>query len=278
MDKTTTPLVTVVIPCYNGERFVDRCLSSIERQTYTHLQVLLMDDGSSDRTVERAGAYPFVTIVSSEENRGPSYSRNRGMELAEGRYIHFLDVDDEINSRFYELLVHYAEHSQAEVTASGYIYQRVPEKSQLFRHHHIYRETMDKLRVTYVCKVGVVWRYLFRTDFLRSHEDLTFPEGQLVEDLPFAVRALYYADRVATAPGAEYLYRYEPSSLTERRDPEGIRAFMEGQERAHEDVKSFLAAHGVTQMPGVTSHLIPYVWHKLLNRLRGTQTDLTERL
>lgn len=273
-----SPLVTVVIPCYNGAKVVGRCLSALERQTYTPLEVLLIDDASTDGTADAVAKYPFVKLLRNETNRGVSYARNRGVEEAKGKYLHFLDVDDEVSSNFYEEMVRYAEEAGAEVTACSFVYQYVPEKSQIFRTPRVYRETMDKLRVTYVCKIGVVWRYLFRTDFIRRHEDLRFPVGRLVEDLPFAVRALFYANKVATAPRAEYLYRYESDSLTESDDPEVRRAFAEGYDLAEEDVKSFLAAHGVHRRPGRDSHLISYFLHKVSNRLRGGQTDLTERL
>lgn len=273
-----SPLVTVVIPCYNGAKVVGRCLSALELQTYTPLEVLLIDDASTDGTADAVAKYPFVKLLRNETNRGVSYVRNRGVEEAKGKYLHFLDVDDEVSSNFYEEMVRYAEEAGAEVTACSFVYQHVPEKSQLFRTPRVYTGTMDKLRVTYVCKIGVVWRYLFRTDFIRRHEDLRFPVGRLVEDLPFAVRALFYANKVATAPRAEYLYRYETDSLTESDDPEVRRAFAEGYDFAEEDVKTFLAAHGVHRRPGRDSHLISYFLHKVSNHLRGCQTDLTERL
>lgn len=273
-----SPLVTVVIPCYNGAKVVGRCLSALERQTYTPFEVLLIDDASTDGTADAVAKYPFVKLLRNETNRGVSYARNRGVEEAKGKYLHFLDVDDEVSSNFYEEMVRYAEKAGAEVTACSFVYQHVPEKSLIFRTPRVYTGTMDKLRVTYVCKIGVVWRYLFRTDFIRRHEDLRFPVGRLVEDLPFAVRALFYANKVATAPRAEYLYRYEADSLTESDDPEVRRAFAEGYDLAEEDVKSFLAAHGVHRRPGRDSHLISYFLHKVSNRLRGGQTDLTERL
>ena len=273
-----SPLVTVVIPCYNGAKVVGRCLSALELQTYTPLEVLLIDDASTDGTADVVAKYPFVKLLRNETNRGVSYARNKGVEEARGKYIHFLDVDDEVSSNFYEEMVRYAEEAGAEVTACSFVYQHVPEKSQIFRTPRVYTGTMDKLRVTYVCKIGVVWRYLFRTDFIRRHEELRFPVGRLVEDLPFAVRALFYANKVATAPRAGYLYRYESDSLTESDDPEVRRAFAEGYDLAEEDVKSFLAAHGVHRRPGRDSHLISYFLHKVSNRLRGGQTDLTERL
>ena len=273
-----SPLVTVVIPCYNGAKVVGRCLSALERQSYTPLEVLLIDDASTDGTADAVAKYPFVKLLRNETNRGVSFARNRGIEEAKGKYIHFLDVDDEVSSNFYEEMVRYAEEAGAEVTACSFVYQHVPVKSQIFRTPRVYTGTMDKLRVTYVCKIGVVWRYLFRTDFIRRHEDLRFPVGRLVEDLPFAVRALFYANMVATVPRAEYLYRYEADSLTESDDPEVRRAFAEGYDLAEEDVKSFLAAHGVHRRPGQDSHLLSYLLHKVSNRLRGGQTDLTERL
>lgn len=272
------PLVTIVIPCYNGERFVGRCLSSLSRQTYSPLEVLLVDDASTDRTAEEVSKYPFVRVLRNEVNKGVSYARNRGIEEARGKYIHFLDVDDEVSSNFYEEMVRRAEQTGVDVTACSFVFQHVPEKSQIFRAPRVYTGTMDKLRVTYVCKIGVVWRYLFRTDFIRNHDDLRFPIGRLVEDLPFAVRALFYANKVATTPRAEYLYRYEADSLTESDDSEVRRAFAEGYDLAEEDVKSFLAAHGVHRRPGRDSHLISYFLLKVSNRLRGGQTDLTERL
>ena len=244
-----SPLVTVVIPCYNGAKVVGRCLSALERQSYTPLEVLLIDDASTDGTADAVAKYPFVKLLRNETNRGVSFARNRGIEEAKGKYIHFLDVDDEVSSNFYEEMVRYAEEAGAEVTACSFVYQHVPEKSQIFR-----------------------------TDFIRRHEDLRFPVGRLVEDLPFAVRALFYANMVATVPRAEYLYRYEADSLTESDDPEVRRAFAEGYDLAEEDVKSFLAAHGVHRRPGQDSHLLSYLLHKVSNRLRGGQTDLTERL
>lgn len=273
-----SPLVTVVIPCYNGAKVVGRCLSALERQSYSPMEVLLIDDASTDETADAVAKYPFVKLLRNETNRGVSYTRNRGIEEAKGKYLHFLDVDDEVSSNFYEAMVRRAEQTGADVTACSFVYQYVPEKSQIFRTPRVYTGTMDKLRVTYVCKIGVVWRYLFRTDFIRRHEDLRFPVGRLVEDLPFAVRALFYANKVATAPRAEYLYRYEADSLTESDDPEVRRAFAEGYDLAEEDVKTFLAAHGVHRRPGRDSHLISYFLHKVSNRLRGGQTDLTERL
>lgn len=272
------PLVTIVIPCYNGERFVGRCLSSLARQTYRALEVLLVDDASTDRTAEEVSKYPFVRVLRNEVNKGVSYARNRGIKEARGKYIHFLDVDDEVSSNFYEAMVRRAEQTGADVTVCSFVFQRVPLKSQFYKYARTYSEMMDKMRITYVCKVGVVWRYLIRRDFILEHDDLSFPIGRVVEDLPFTVRMLYYANKVTTAPRAEYLYHYEPTSLTESWEPEARKAFAEGLEWSDADLKAFLRSKGITRMPGRNSHMIGYALNKVRNYIRGRQTDLTERL
>lgn len=271
------PLVTIVIPCYNGERFIARCLSSIERQTYNRLEVLLIDDGSQDQSTREVKKYPFARVVSNGTNQGVSYSRNHGLEEACGKYIHFLDVDDEVNSTFYERLVHNAELSGAEVTAAGFIYQEFPEKSHLFRRHRVVTDPLDRLMITFVTKICCVWRYLFRTDFIRSNLELRFPVGQLAEDLYFSVRALYYADKVATAPGAEYLYRYEPHSIVHKDDPQARRALEEGERKSREGIIEFLRERGLEKALGSRFFSTDYVLNKIRNYLRGCPTDLTER-
>ena len=83
------------------------------------MEVLLIDDASTDGTADVVAKYPFVKLLRNETNRGVSYARNRGVEEAKGKYLHFLDVDDEVSSNFYEEMVRYAEEAGAEVTLMG---------------------------------------------------------------------------------------------------------------------------------------------------------------
>jgi glycosyltransferase involved in cell wall biosynthesis len=87
------PLVSVVIPVYNGERFVAEALESFAAQDYRPLETIVVDDGSTDRSAEIAGAYPEVQLI-RQPNRGPAAARNAGMSVARGPFIAFHDADD----------------------------------------------------------------------------------------------------------------------------------------------------------------------------------------
>lgn len=91
-------LISIIIPCFNSERTIERAIFSIEKQTYKDIEVICIDDGSTDQTVnilERLSKkLGFLTILKNANNSGPSYSRNRGVSISQGEYIAFLDSDD----------------------------------------------------------------------------------------------------------------------------------------------------------------------------------------
>ena len=104
MDK----LVSVIIPAYNIERYISRCLDSIMAQTYNNLEIIVIDDGSKDQTAEILDDYQkrdSRIIVVHKENGGVSSARNNGLDIATGDYISFVDGDDLIESNMYEILV-----------------------------------------------------------------------------------------------------------------------------------------------------------------------------
>ena len=90
----STPLISCIVPVYNGERFLSQALDSVLAQTYRPLEVLLSDDGSTDRTPEIAARYSKRVRYLRNPNAGPGAARNRGLELAQGGFVAFLDADD----------------------------------------------------------------------------------------------------------------------------------------------------------------------------------------
>lgn len=271
---TPHPLVTIIIPCYNGARYVDRCLHCIEQQKYPALEILFVDDGSTDRSGELAARYPGVRLLRNDTPQGPSYNRNRGIAEARGKYIHFFDVDDRISSSFYERLVEAAERHDADVAFSGMINEAAPQYTQLFREERVYSEVEEKMRATYVGKWGYAWRYLIRTDLIRKHQ-ISFPLGKYCEDLPFSFRAVYYARRIVTVPGAEYLYVSNEGSIL--RDPEKEARVRADREEMIADIRVFAREHHF-RIPGLEVGVIPYVLRKLRYMLFPGQTRLTEEL
>ena len=271
-----TPLITVIIPCYNGAKYVHRCLDSIRRQSFRDLEVLLIDDGSTDDSVALAAEYTEVTVISNDSNRGLAYTRNRGIQLAHGRYVHFLDVDDRVSSDYYLRMAESAQATGADIVIGGAVFQGRYYHNQRFSQIKTYTGR-SKYCITYPGRWGYSVLYLFRTSLLREHR-ITFPEGRLMEDIPFTIRAFYYADAVSTAIDAEYLYiRNEGSILTTRDEAHKLRRRRDRQ-LSREEVRRFAEEKGV-RIPGVNGGFLRFGLEYLRRRLFASrQTDLTEEL
>lgn len=111
-------LISVIIPVYNVEKYLVECLESVINQTYTNLEIILVDDGSTDSSPqicdEYVGKDERITVI-HQKNSGPSKTRNTGLENANGKYVYFLDSDDYIESNALELLLNKAESGSADL-------------------------------------------------------------------------------------------------------------------------------------------------------------------
>lgn len=101
------PSISVIIPVYNAEKYVSRCIESVQAQAYSHWQMILVDEGSKDKSLEicqkYAGADNRIHVV-HQENAGPGIARNVGLECAKGKYVVFIDSDYYIEKDYYKLL------------------------------------------------------------------------------------------------------------------------------------------------------------------------------
>lgn len=117
------PLVSVIVPIFNVEAWLPRCLDSILTQTYRNLEIILVDDGSPDRSGEICDQYgekdSRIRVI-HQQNRGASAARNRGLDAATGVWISFIDSDDWIETDFYETLLHAARSYNADVVCCGF--------------------------------------------------------------------------------------------------------------------------------------------------------------
>ncbi|MCL1936883.1 MAG: glycosyltransferase [Candidatus Azobacteroides sp.] len=208
-------LISVIVPVYNGEKYLAECVENILLQTYKKLEIIVVNDGSTDRTAAIAENFP-VKIISLPQNRGLSVARNTGMDLAKGEYIHFMDVDDAINPDFYKEMMAAIIDTDADIACSGMINELKPHRTILFTERLLLQSTEEKLKMTNVGKWGFSVRYLFQLNLLRNH-NLRFEEGRFIEDLPFSLPAVYFAKRLVVVPHAVYTYiRREDSIMTKK--------------------------------------------------------------
>ena len=204
------PKISVIIPVYSGEKYIAQCIENVLYQTYKEIEIIVIDDGSTDNTATIAKQYPVQVI--SQENQGLSASRNRGMEMASGEYIHFMDVDDLLNLEYYANMVEAITLADADMACGGMISEMRPYINGLYSDRLLLIALEDKMSTTNVTHLGYVWRYLFKKSFL-IEKKLLFEVGQLMEDMPFSLQAVFDANRIVTVPNAVYYYKKREGSI-----------------------------------------------------------------
>lgn len=212
--------VSIIIPVYNMEKYLSRCVESVLSQTYTDLQIILVDDGSTDSSAQMCDEYALrdsrIRVV-HKENGGLSSARNAGLEVATGKYIGFVDSDDYISPDFYESLVNAIGDKTTEI-ANGR-YARVDENGNL-RPSCVPHERCED--VTPVCfakelmlHVGdvSVCSKLFPSELL---SDLRFNEDKLNEDLLFILDILSKIEVIHFTDVVGYFYYIRSGSISSR--------------------------------------------------------------
>ena len=200
-------LVSIIIPVYNGEKYIKRCLESVLNQTYKDIEIIVLNDGSSDRSEEvirRMTKDDTRIRYYCHENMGVGKTRNRGIELSMGEYITFLDADDTYELDYVEILTKNIEN--CDIVISGY--QRISEGIVKFEarpqneewSHFKYTATSGKM---------------FRKEFLDKYH-IRYQEFKIGEDILFSLTACRLADSVKVIEYAGYHAFYNSSSVTKQ--------------------------------------------------------------
>ena len=214
-------LISVIVPVYNVKTYLDECIQSILNQTYKKLEIILVDDGSTDGSGELCDSYAQVDSrinIIHKENGGLSDARNKGMEVATGEYIGFVDADDYIESNMYEVLVNAAKEKDAVLVSARYKYSGDRKdttpgetgavnsiESVDFLSHLI---SQDGIIVTSYS----VWDRLYKRSLISS---LRFPKGLCYEDIVFSTKAILDAKKVIYVDKKLYNYRVRNDSISQ---------------------------------------------------------------
>ena len=199
MVNKENDLISVIVPIYNTEKFLRKCIDSIVNQTYKNLEIILVNDGSPDNAKEICKEYAEKDkriVYIEQENGGPSRARNVGLDVARGKYIGFVDSDDSIDVTMYEKLYSFLTKNRCDLVEC----YSVTEKN--YYSHYIDKVISGKEATEGFLLRGrdkdfliipAVWSKLFSTNLLKQNR---FPEGQVHEDYFFTCRCLYEAKRV----------------------------------------------------------------------------------
>lgn len=212
----TKQILSVIIPVYNAEKYLEKCLDSILQANIEGMEVLLVDDGSKDRSAELIRSYEerFSCVKGlHQQNSGPSAARNLGLSQAKGQYVCFFDSDDYIDPTVFANRIRLLQQVDADLWVSdfcrvadnGVVLDRItqiPQEKGLWL-----CDGCPKAFLGAKDCVWNVWRYLFKRSFLQEN-GLLFCEGyHCAEDLEFMVRVIYRAKKVALLHDPYYFYR-----------------------------------------------------------------------
>ncbi|MBR2625444.1 MAG: glycosyltransferase [Lentisphaeria bacterium] len=214
--------ISVIVPVYNVERYLRRCLDSLIGQSLRDIEIICIDDGSPDdcgKILDEYAANDSRIKVIHQANGGLSAARNSGLKIAAGKYISFVDSDDLVDQHFLEKLYDAAEKHQADIAAASIIRKR--RYSKKYRIHYTGEtcvETLpEKIAACNLPQCCYVWNKLYHRELVI---DALFTPGVYFEDVLWLPEILKKSGRLVTVPGVNYYYWVNPDSIVKRSNSE----------------------------------------------------------
>lgn len=202
--------LSIIIPVYNAAQFLDKCIQSILHQSLKDFELILVNDGSKDNSLEICQKYVTQDErikLFDQENSGQSKARNVGIENTSGEYITFVDSDDWLDTDFYEKLVNACDKYNAEISCASILRVRKHSKKYRIKYtkEEVFEKPQEKIDVAHVPDMCYVWNKVYKKEFL-DRINLKFIEGMFFEDVDFVTRAVYFSNKLVTVPNIFYHY------------------------------------------------------------------------
>lgn len=228
------PKVSIIIPVYNAEKHITRCIKSIENQTYKDFNAILVNDGSTDdslsvlKTLEKK--YDFIKVF-TQENKGAASARNHGLEKADGEFVCFVDADDWLEKDYLSVLVENQKENNADISMIGInkIQNSTAQKEFIFNSKKIYENTEDirKLQAGCFCNrlacfetdfigMGTPWDKLFRLCIIRKNNISFNTDLKTGEDTLFCWQYFNFVKSFVYENKALYNYVVYQDSLSRK--------------------------------------------------------------
>lgn len=211
-------LLSVIIPIYNVELYLDRCMESIVNQTYKNLEIIMVDDGSSDNCSVKCDEWAKRDCrirVIHKQNGGLSDARNKGIEIATGEYIAFLDSDDYIALNMYTIMIDALVRTNSEIATCGRykLFKNGEKEEQYINPEEVVLSSQQALGE--LLRGGIVEEAAWDKVYKRSlWEGVEFPVGEINEDIPIMPYLFERASQVVCTGKPFYYYCENPESIT----------------------------------------------------------------
>lgn len=275
--------VSIVVPIYNAERYISNCISSILKQTYTNIEVILVNDGSQDNSLYICEQFKKIDnriIILNKKNGGVSSARNEGIKIAKGDYLQFVDSDDTLELNFVENLVDNIKFWDAELVICGYNIVENNNKSYVEKNSNVYDNTIAFTREDFIenfgamlldykkMSLGTPWNKLFLRKIIVEN-NIEFPEHiHYGEDLLFNLQYFAYCNKLIYIKKKLYNYfSVNNQSLEAKFKPD----LFQNQLYLYKKIKRFLidnnkySGNNIINLTVYYAYRIPFIINNLFH-------------
>ena len=202
-------LISVIVAIYNVECYLDKCVLSIVNQTYKNLEIILIDDGSTDKSPDKCESWKKKDnriVVIHQKNQGAPFARNKGLNIANGRFISFVDADDYISPFMYESMIAEMENTSSDIVVCGVNW--VNENGVIIKNESsskVFSNKVSAMRdlLNNDCLKEQVWDKLYRYDMIKN---ILFCEGKKIDDVFWTYKAISKANKITVIKSSYYNY------------------------------------------------------------------------
>lgn len=213
-----TPTISIIIPVYNAEKYLARCIDSLQDQTFGDFEALFIDDCSVDASTDliksRQKDDPRIRLIELAENGGSGVARNAGIEIARGEYLSFIDVDDTVSNDFLEELYGKARETSSDVVKGSCVYvfnEKIDDS--LTNPPNSIKRSFDNGTKLFLLLVKEHWSAIYRRDFIEKHH-IRYGLNRVSQDTVFLLKVGFFAKTFETAENARYYYYNNEGSTT----------------------------------------------------------------
>lgn len=213
-------LISVIIPVYKVENYLSKCIESVINQTYSNIEIILVDDGSPDNCGKICDEYAEKDnriVVIHKENGGLSDARNAGTEIASGEYITYIDSDDWVAKRYIEILYNAIKSNNADISIANLkrVRSEIVQNEPIVPNAVVFNREQAIEEMLYQTSFDTsAWCKLYRTCVMK---ELLYPIGKWYEDLFTTYKVIATSDKVAFVDVPIYYYRNNPNSIMNSR-------------------------------------------------------------
>ena len=278
-EGQTLPVVSIIVPVYNVKSYVGECVESLCRQTYTNLEILLVDDGSTDGSGEvcdeYAGRDERIRVI-HQANRGLSGARNMGLDDARGEYIAFVDSDDLVSTNYVETLYELLMKYEADIAACAYVKgtteQLTDIREKVLSLDNVKEICMPSVKLLkqwhgkYKQQETVAWNKLYCREVWNGRKKIRFPESRNHEDVLISHLVVQGAKTIVLTTEILYFYRIRKGSITLQTEYDREKVWQ--NLRAQRERMEFFRAHRYWRayfnlLKGYVLHVLWFGWRRV---------------